>query len=70
MGVSSSSHCACLRGFSPLALAVTTAEQIPADASAATYSIVVTAKLNRLNQRAYVEWLFAEMPNDARLREN
>ena len=38
-----------------------------AEASAAIYSIVVTAKLNGLNQRAYVEWLLAEMPNDDRL---
>ena len=40
-----------------------------AEASAAIYSIVVTAKLNGLNQRAYVEWLLDEMPNDAHLRE-
>ena len=40
-----------------------------AEASAAIYSIVVTAKLNGLNQRAYLEWLLAEMPNDARLSE-
>ena len=30
---------------------------------------MVTAKLNGLNQRAYVEWLLDEMPNDAHLRE-
>ena len=40
-----------------------------ADASAAIYSIVVTAKQNGLNQRAYVEWLLTEMPNDASLDE-
>lgn len=40
-----------------------------AEASAAIYSIVVTAKLNGLNQRAYLEWLLSEMPNDARLAE-
>ena len=40
-----------------------------AEASAAIYSIVVTAKLNGLNQHAYLEWLLAEMPNDARLSE-
>ena len=40
-----------------------------ARASAAIYSIVVTARLNGLNQRAYLEWLLAEMPNDARLSE-
>ena len=40
-----------------------------AEASAAIYSIVVTAKLNGLNQRAYLEWLLTEMPNDPRLRE-
>ena len=40
-----------------------------AEASAAIYSIVVTAKLNGLNQRAYLEWLLAEMPNDGGLGE-
>ena len=40
-----------------------------AEASAAIYSIVVTAKLNGLNQRAYLEWVLSEMPNDERLRE-
>ena len=40
-----------------------------AGASAAIYSIVVTARPNGLNQRAYTEWLLAEMPNDARLSE-
>lgn len=40
-----------------------------ADASAAIYSIVVTAKQNGLNQRAYVEWLLTEIPNDAGLDE-
>lgn len=38
-----------------------------AEASAAIYSIVVTAKLNGLNARSYVEWLLTEMPNDDRL---
>jgi hypothetical protein len=40
-----------------------------AEASAAIYSIVVTAKLNGLNQRAYLEWVLSEMPNDARISE-
>lgn len=40
-----------------------------AEASAAIYSIVVTAKLNGLNQRAYLEWVLTEMPNDPHLRE-
>ncbi len=40
-----------------------------AEASAAIYSVVVTAKLNGLNQRAYLEWLLFEMPNDAHLGE-
>ena len=40
-----------------------------AEASAAIYSIVVTAKLNSLNQRAYLEWVLSEMPNDPRLAE-
>lgn len=40
-----------------------------AEASAAIYSIVVTAKLNGLNQRAYLEWLLTEMPSDPRLGE-
>jgi len=40
-----------------------------AEASAAIYSIVVTAKLNGLNQRAYLEWVLSEMPNDPRLAE-
>lgn len=34
-----------------------------ADASAAIYSIVVTAKLNGLKPRDYIEWLLTEMPN-------
>lgn len=38
-----------------------------AEASAAIYSIVVTAKLNGLNVRAYLEWLLTEIPNDAEL---
>jgi hypothetical protein len=29
----------------------------------------VTAKLNGLNQRAYLEWLLTEMPNDGGLGE-
>lgn len=37
--------------------------------SATIYSIVVTAKHNGLNQRAYLEWALTEMPNDARLAE-
>ena len=40
-----------------------------AEASAAIYSIVVTARLNGLNQRAYLEWVLTEMPNDVRLGE-
>ena len=40
-----------------------------AEASAAIYSIVVTARLNGLNQRAYLEWLLTEMPNDPHLGE-
>lgn len=40
-----------------------------AAASAAIYSIVVTAGANGLNQRLYMEWLLAEMPNDEHLRE-
>lgn len=40
-----------------------------AEASAAIYSIVVSAKLNGLNQRAYLEWVLSEMPSDARLSE-
>ena len=40
-----------------------------AGASAAIYSIVVTARLNGLNQRAYLEWVLTEMPNDSRLAE-
>lgn len=38
-----------------------------ASASAAIYSIVITAKLNGLNQRAYLEWVLTEMPNDTEL---
>ena len=38
-----------------------------AEASAAIYSIAVTAKLNGLNQRAYLEWILTEMPNDGGL---
>ena len=40
-----------------------------AEASAAIYSIVVTAKLNGLNVRSYVEWLLTEMPDDESLGE-
>lgn len=40
-----------------------------AEASAAIYSIVVTVKLNGINQRAYLEWLLTEMPNDRMLAE-
>ena len=40
-----------------------------AAASAAIYSIVVTAGANGLNQRLYMEWLLTEMPNDEHLRE-
>ena len=29
----------------------------------------MTAKLNGLNQRAYLEWVLSEMPNDPRLAE-
>lgn len=34
-----------------------------AHASAAIYSIMITAKLNGLNPRAYLEWVLTEMPN-------
>lgn len=37
-----------------------------AEASAAIYSIVITAGLN---QRAYMEWLLTELPGDERLCE-
>ena len=40
-----------------------------AAASAAIYSIVVTADANGLNQRLCMEWLLTEMPNDEHLRE-
>ena len=40
-----------------------------AAASAALYSIVVTAGANGLNQRLYMEWLLTEMPNDGHLLE-
>ena len=40
-----------------------------AAASAAIYSIVVTAGANGLNQRLYMEWLLTEMPNDDCLLE-
>ncbi|WP_165249681.1 transposase domain-containing protein [Adlercreutzia sp. ZJ141] len=30
---------------------------------------MVTAKLNGLNQRAYLEWVLSEMPNDNKLDE-
>lgn len=38
-----------------------------AAASAAIYPIIVTAKLNGLNQRSYLEWVLTEMPNDEAL---
>ena len=34
-----------------------------AEASAGMYSVVVTAKVNGLNPRKYVQWLLEEMPN-------
>ena len=34
-----------------------------AEASAGMYSVVITAKANGLNPRAYVQWLLDEMPN-------
>lgn len=40
-----------------------------ADASCAIYSIVVSAKLNGLNPRAYLEWLLTEMPNASDLTD-
>ena len=40
-----------------------------AAASAAIYSIVITAGANGLNQRLYMEWLLTEMPNDDHLLE-
>ena len=38
-----------------------------AEASAAIYSIVTTAKANGLNPRLYVQWLLEEMPNAGEL---
>ena len=38
-----------------------------AEASAGMYSVVVTAKANELNARAYVQWLLEEMPNAGQL---
>ena len=40
-----------------------------AETSAAICSTVATAKLNGLNQRAYLEWVLTEMPNDGGLGE-
>lgn len=37
--------------------------------ASAIYSIVITAKPNGLNQRAFLEWLLTEIPNDQRLGE-
>ncbi len=38
-----------------------------AQASAAMYSVCVTAKANELNPRAYVQWLLEKMPNTENL---
>ena len=40
-----------------------------ADASAAIYSVMTTAKMNGLNPRLYLEWLLDEMPNAGRLTD-
>ncbi len=40
-----------------------------AEASAAIYSIVTTAKMNGLEPRAYIEWLLTEMPNAGELTD-
>ena len=40
------------------------------EALAAIYSIVVSDKISGLNKRVYLEWVFTEMPNDARLAES
>ncbi|MDO4798784.1 MAG: hypothetical protein Q4A01_12285, partial [Coriobacteriales bacterium] len=40
-----------------------------AAASCAAYSVVTTARANGLDDRGYVEWLLAEMPNDPDLRQ-
>ena len=34
------------------------------------YSVVITAKANGLNPRAYVQWLLDEMPNAGNLDDN
>jgi hypothetical protein len=39
-----------------------------AAASCAAYSVVTTARACGLDDRAYVEWLLTEMPNDPALR--
>ena len=41
-----------------------------ADASAAIYSIVTTAKANKLKPREYLEWLFEQMPNTENLDDS
>ena len=35
-----------------------------AEASATVYSIVITAKLNGLNQCTYLKWVLTKMPNE------
>lgn len=40
-----------------------------AEASAAIYSIVTTAKMNGLEPRAHIEWLLTEMPNAGELTD-
>lgn len=40
-----------------------------AEASAAVYSVVETAKANGLNPRKYVEWLLEQMPNAGELTD-
>ena len=40
-----------------------------ASASAAIYSIVVTARQNNVKLRAYIEWLLTELPNAGRLTD-
>ena len=40
-----------------------------ARASAAIYSVTITAKANGLNPRLYVEWLLTEMPNAGELTD-
>ena len=41
-----------------------------ADASAAIYSVVTTAKMNGLNPQRYIEWLLEEMPNAGHLTDS